>query len=432
MDQLFKNPVNELLVLDFDETLTSFDTISHLVDLVLSTFKRDYPRNPDRIEVWKNITLGYNEDLEKFQMWWNRELPRRKTDNTGQCPDSEQDCLTIKDFGDYLAKSDEVELASIERISKSGVLEGVSRRVLLESGANDIPMQKKALESIRTWLANSNYDEHPWQYGPQHFVDIKDSGAKIYKTVNYQPSFHRDWTILSINWSRDMIMGALFPMVGTNLDKLIEPNIGAENPWAYYCYLASRIRSGDLEFTPGQPGTVPNNLSTEKRLSKYRTQLETSISTGKLTSTIRTGLDKFVEFRHIRSNYQRKLGVQIMYPLLGLVENPRLFTIYVGDKLNDLLCMLEASVGILVGKDEKILTWAKALQIPIETNLPPYHELVAQHHRGAMEGQCKRHRKRDIITTKTGTIAMPSSKGPIYQIDNWVQFNEWANHGASE
>ncbi|KAJ1970161.1 hypothetical protein IWQ62_000130 [Dispira parvispora] len=431
-NQLFQNPVNELLVVDFDETLTVSDTISHLADLALNTFENVHRRNPIRRKKWISDILEYENDLEKFQTWWDEELPARNATNAKRCAGSQESCLTIKDLGEYLAKSDEVELASIERVSKHKILEGLSRKVLLESGAEDIPRQEKALESIRTWLANSSYAEHPWKYGGEHVVDITDKGAQLQEAVNFQPKFHRDWAILSNNWSRDMILGALFPMADTSLDKLIASNMGTEAPWAYYCYLVSRIHSGDLEFTPGEPRTVPENLPAKERISKYWSQLETSESTGKFTSTIRTGLDKLREFRTIRSNYQRKLAMQVVYPSLGSVEKPRLFTIYVGDKLNDLLCMLEASVGILVGQDKKVLAWAKVLQIPVETKLPPYQDLVARHHRGTMEGECKRHRKRDIVTTAAGTIALPNTNGPIYQIDNWEQFNEWANRDASK
>ncbi|KAJ2456212.1 hypothetical protein EV183_000139 [Coemansia sp. RSA 2336] len=141
-----------LLVLDFDQTLTSSDTLS----MVAAVAKRKYPENRDF--AW--FTEKYMEDYQRHQTQWQPRI------------DSEK--ITYEFLNEYLESLRSVETASLNRISEYGILAGVSRDELYDGG---------------------------------RAVEFQPGAATAINRLMQAPNMHA--CVVSVNWSADFIRGAL-------------------------------------------------------------------------------------------------------------------------------------------------------------------------------------------------------------------------------
>ncbi|KAJ1742253.1 hypothetical protein LPJ78_002886 [Coemansia sp. RSA 989] len=141
-----------LLVLDFDQTLTSSDTLN----MVAAVAKRKYPENRDF--AW--FTEKYMEDYRKHQAQWQSRIDNEKT--------------TREFLNEYLESFRSVETASLNRISKYGILAGVSRDELYDGG---------------------------------RVVEFQPGAATAIHRFMQAPNTHV--CVVSVNWSADFIRGAL-------------------------------------------------------------------------------------------------------------------------------------------------------------------------------------------------------------------------------
>ncbi|KAJ2847180.1 hypothetical protein IWW36_003981 [Coemansia brasiliensis] len=141
-----------LLVLDFDQTLTSSDTLS----VVAAVAKRKYPENRD----FSWFTEKYMEDYQKHQTQWQPRIDREK--------------ITREFLNEYLESFRSVETTSLNRISKYGILAGVSRTELY-AGGRKVKFQPGAAMAIN------------------RFMQVPDTHV----------------CVVSVNWSADFIRGTL-------------------------------------------------------------------------------------------------------------------------------------------------------------------------------------------------------------------------------
>ncbi|CAO3616105.1 unnamed protein product [Cunninghamella blakesleeana] len=122
--------------------------------------------------------------------------------------------------------------------------------------------------------------------------------------------------IVSLNWSKDWILGALNQHHSCSLDK-------------------SHILCNDLEFDP-----------------------ITHQSTGKILPSILLSNDKLKIIQSILAQRQQQMAITHKVP-----------SIYIGDSMGDLLPLIECDIGIIIGSNEKLLTTLKQLDIHIQEDL---------------------------------------------------------------
>lgn len=189
--------VRPLVVVDFDETITCKDTIALLAQFA-------YSRKPQsELPPWSHFTNAYMSDYQKHKQQWHKKL-----DNITKIEEKIAQLSSLKN----------VELASIDRISNAGVFAGL-RRAEIQDGA-------------------------------KAEVQIRDQALNVLQSVS------ENLYILSVNWSKDWIIGALDPLQ-------IKP---------------SAVLSNDLEF-------------------------ENQVSTGKIIPNITTASDKLAIFQDlVKSN----------------------------------------------------------------------------------------------------------------------------------
>ncbi|KAI9279035.1 hypothetical protein BC943DRAFT_332067 [Umbelopsis sp. AD052] len=182
-----------LIVVDFDETVTVKDTIS-----ILARFS--YARNlPNDIPPWSHFTTAYMKDYGRLKS-----------------ANSARQITTLEDKTEQLAALKPVELASLDRVSKAGVFARLTKQEI--------------------------------QAGAKEMVQVRDHAQQVLLS-NIENVF-----ILSVNWSKDWILGALKPLP----------------------FLPSSILSNDLVFDQG-------------------------ISTGQIIPSIVTADDKLKVFRQIQN-----------------------------------------------------------------------------------------------------------------------------------
>ncbi|KAI8579349.1 hypothetical protein K450DRAFT_242851 [Umbelopsis ramanniana AG] len=182
-----------LIVVDFDETITIKDTIS-----ILAHFS--YARNlPTDIPPWSHFTTAYMKDYGRL-----------KSANAAR------QITSLEDKTEQLASLKPVELASLDRVSKAGVFARLTKEEI--------------------------------QAGAKELVQVRDHAQQVLLS-NIENVF-----ILSVNWSKDWILGALKPLP----------------------LLPSAILSNDLVFNEG-------------------------ISTGQIIPSIVTADDKLKIFRQIQN-----------------------------------------------------------------------------------------------------------------------------------
>jgi hypothetical protein len=160
----FSGPIH--WILDWDGTITKRDTLDALVNIAAQC-KPDSPVNKN----WKCVSQAYLTDYEKTLQIYASD---------GKLP------TTIEEESSLLANLEEVELRSINRVSASGIFEGLTTDDV-DNGA------AKAIESGAVELRK----------GCNDFLRLIEARAHI--DVDRGESL----SILSVNWSKRFILGCL-------------------------------------------------------------------------------------------------------------------------------------------------------------------------------------------------------------------------------
>ncbi|KAF3804940.1 hypothetical protein GCG54_00004210 [Colletotrichum gloeosporioides] len=149
------------LVLDFDGTITTKDTIGTIAEVGLH-FQRQ--RGLDLSAAWRQILEDYNRD---------------HIDHVSAYKPAADGRLTLSEELSYLRGLREVELRSVRRVERSGIFKDISRGELVKAG--DAARQEGR-------------------------VKLRDGFAKLMDTAK-----QNNWpvSVVSINWSRSFIQGVL-------------------------------------------------------------------------------------------------------------------------------------------------------------------------------------------------------------------------------
>lgn len=159
------------VVLDFDGTITTADTISHIVQAAVRQKQNQNQEMKDSIgskdwtAVWQSIVDVYSSDLSAF----------------AQSHTSAEQRTTLGEEIEYLRGLRIVEQSSLARVAASELFRGFDHA--REAGRTDIQESRVTL-----------------RYGFKEFMDHLQSG-----TSSQSPKVH----VLSVNWSKAYISGVL-------------------------------------------------------------------------------------------------------------------------------------------------------------------------------------------------------------------------------
>ncbi|KAJ2803033.1 hypothetical protein H4R20_003051 [Coemansia guatemalensis] len=145
-----------VLALDFDQTLTTTDTLH----LVASTVRQKHPERPG----FQWFTDKYMEDYNAFKTKWEPIIARH----------AEEQTVTRALLDQYLEAQRAVEESSLARISQHAILAGTSRQEFADGGYS-VQLQPDAAAAIN------------------HFLCTPDCHV----------------CVVSVNWSEDFVRGAL-------------------------------------------------------------------------------------------------------------------------------------------------------------------------------------------------------------------------------
>lgn len=160
---------NMKLVFDFDGTITQKDTISTLAQSAIR-FQKEKRRDDtaDDLDVaWAEVVKAYVDDLKAYQEGFAPAAGERRT---------------VEDEAAYLEGSKGLEMASLERVGGCGVFAGLTREDLFGMGAE---ARRRGDVVIRRGFEDvvALAEREGWETG-----------------------------IISVNWSRAFIEGAIHPL----------------------------------------------------------------------------------------------------------------------------------------------------------------------------------------------------------------------------
>lgn len=190
----------DLLVCDFDETITQNDTICEIANLAYEkraeTGKCPNPPNCPTLSSndsdeecpppWLHfVELYFKEYKEHIKRW---------------CEQHSED--TLQDHFKMLGSLKMVENKSIDRIEKYGCLKGVCYDGLIEKGKS-VKKRNDVLNVLRKFISKK-------QQNCENFLS--------HSTFNDDVKSHieRNLYIISTNWSKDLILGSLFELASEN------------------------------------------------------------------------------------------------------------------------------------------------------------------------------------------------------------------------
>ncbi|CAI0448976.1 unnamed protein product [Linum tenue] len=145
-----------------------------------------------------------------------------------------------------------------------------------------------------------------------------------------------------------------------------------------YCWCGDLIRSA---FSSGGLGVVSVHAN--------ELTFQESISTGEIVKKVESPMDKVEAFHHILKNYK---------------DDSKNFTVYIGDSVGDLLCLLQADVGIVIGSSSSLRTVGSRFGV----SFVPLFPGVLQRQRECIEGSCSMGK---------------SLSGTLYTVSSWSEIH---------
>ncbi|KAJ7978151.1 Heme oxygenase-like multi-helical protein [Quillaja saponaria] len=143
-----------------------------------------------------------------------------------------------------------------------------------------------------------------------------------------------------------------------------------------YCWCGDLIRSAFSSAGLNELNVHANEFSFER-----------SISTGEILKTVESPIDKVQAFRTILKNCS------------GSRKN---LTVYIGDSIGDLLCLLEADIGIVIGSSSSLRRIGEQFGV---TFVPLLHGLIKKQ-KGYIEGS---------------SSSLKDLSGTLYTISSWAE-----------
>ncbi|CAM9251698.1 unnamed protein product [Ectocarpus sp. 12 AP-2014] len=333
-----------LLCVDFDDTLTEGDTTSLLVETAKA--QRETPE--DRVDLGREWVLLTRTFLSKWSETIEDSLSTKLS--TTACTANGSGAVDREGLELMLRKLEVVDLDSVSRVSDSKVLRGLTRDEVHSSLAG--PLRSS------------------WKVRPGMARCMSRALASPFQTH-----------VVSINWSQDVISRVLSQ---TLLDShsFSSSTTGID--------AGGRVWAGETA-SPRLEGDCPASVSSNDLVFD-----EHGVSTGEIAVKIPGSFGKHQRFLDLAAMARESVA--------SSESSPRLMTVYVGDSVTDLLAMLDADVGIVVGHSGSFEKVARAFGIDIRPLASVYE---------AMDG-----------TGELPRRGAPSGSGQcVYRASQWAEID---------
>eukprot|EP00903_Cladosiphon_okamuranus_P019242 g17693.t1 len=328
-----------LLCVDFDDTLTDGDTTSLLIEAVKA--QRDTAEDQATVERdWAMLTSAF---LSKWSEVTEGSLTTEF--EGGVCPVKSEEDVDRQGLEEMLRRLEAVDLDSVSRVSDSKILRGLTR------------------ESVRSSLAGPLRSS--WKVRAGMARCMSRALASPFRTH-----------VVSINWSRDVITTVLS-------ETLLENDGSSSSSGTGDIIVADRSTSSRLQ------GDWRGSISSNDLVYD-----ESGISSGEIAVQVSGSFGKHQRFLTLEN------AARDTFACSG--PSTRSITIYVGDSVTDLLAMLDADVGIVVGDNDTFEKAADTFGIAVRPLSSAY---------GALDGTEE--------IRKQGT---PARTGQcVYRVSQWAE-----------
>ncbi|KAF9933426.1 hypothetical protein FBU30_005460 [Linnemannia zychae] len=241
-----------------------------------------------------------------------------------------------------------VEKVSLDRVYESGNLVGLTKSQIRQFGREHIKLRPGVVAFLRAFVKEQDQLEQELKDKASQSKAAKDeetdnsrlnSGSGS-ETAPLKHTRGHIW-ILSVNWSQDLIRGAM------------DQVFGSEEATSKYLP-ESHLICSNLEFAEEgheiltrrrKSDTTASNTTIDSTSQKKENEC-VHLSSGKVEAKILTGTDKLHAFQGIQRRYANQHD-------LALTDTKWAF---LGDSLTDLGCLVEADVGIIIGKSKSLLS----------------------------------------------------------------------------
>ncbi|KAF9298391.1 hypothetical protein BGZ88_006870 [Linnemannia elongata] len=241
-----------------------------------------------------------------------------------------------------------VEKVSLDRVYESGNLVGLTRSQIRQFGREHIKLRPGMVAFLKAFVQEQDRLEKEAQDKElQAGAMGGNEGSGSGKAAPSKHTRGQLW-ILSVNWSQDLIRGAMDQVFGSEeytSRYLPDSNLICSNlEYAEEGHeTLARRRKSDAAPTGNMMDDNNNNNNKNKQDGDNPCIHHTS---GKVDACILTGTDKLHAFRDIQRRYA-------MHHDLAPSE---IKWAYFGDSTTDLGCLVEADLGIIIGKSKSLLS----------------------------------------------------------------------------
>ncbi|KAF9282701.1 hypothetical protein BGZ74_002096 [Mortierella antarctica] len=372
------------IVCDFDETITDHDTTSSF-DTLACQVRSDQFHEPHL--TWSQILQAYLDDLDKVDVGDLFHLNQSSTKSEDQ---QHQDCYSgkkshldprsikglechtdgrtftpepqlpvpklpsLQPWVNSQVRKRIVEKVSLDRVYESGNLVGLLPAQIREYGRSQVQLRPGVVEFLRAFVAD--LEEEKKKEEEEEDEKLQDKENKADKEQQQTEPKKGELWILSVNWSQDLIRGAMDQVFGdeeaTRLHLPDSHLISSNLQFSDECHeiLQKRKKGFSAGQGQGQGKGEQEQRSTEGISGDASTlpieaTIPTQISNGKVQVRCLTGTDKLHAFQKIQRDYANKHD-------LALTDTK---WAYLGDSSTDLGCLVEADVGIIIGTSKSLL-----------------------------------------------------------------------------
>ncbi|KAG0268305.1 hypothetical protein BGZ95_002510 [Linnemannia exigua] len=266
-----------------------------------------------------------------------------------------------------------VEKVSLDRVYESGNLVGLTRSQIRQFGRECIKLRPGMVEFLRRFVQEQDRLEQEQELKENEMESQAAAAAGDNEATTGSDSHHPSGSgsgsvpssssnntrgqlwILSVNWSQDLIRGAMDQVFGSEeatAKYLPDSNLICSNlefAEEGHEILARRRKSEPSTTCTTANTTDSSTMATDNNKEQGGDGDNNSCvhhTSGKVDVNILTGTDKLHAFRDI----QRRFAVQ--HDLAPFETK----WAYFGDSTTDLGCLVEADVGIIIGKSKSLLS----------------------------------------------------------------------------